>query len=141
MFICLPLFCPLVCLFVHLLCLYIILAVYLFTHSSVFLFYLPLCLCVFRSLYLSGYLSIFELSIRLSVCLSPVCWSVYLSICLCVCILICSHIYQNSETRMTASVPKQDPNTQKVQRNAIYWDKKNAICCRTALEKCTHLYD
>ena len=32
---------------------------------------------------------------------------------------------QESETRMTASVPKQDPNTQKVQNNAVYRTKHN----------------
>ena len=30
---------------------------------------------------------------------------------------------ENSETTMTASVLKQDPNTEKVQNNATYWDK------------------
>ena len=30
---------------------------------------------------------------------------------------------KKSETRMTASVLKQDPNTRKVHKNAICWDK------------------
>ena len=30
---------------------------------------------------------------------------------------------KKSETRMTSSVLKQDPNAQKVKRNAIYYDK------------------
>ena len=32
------------------------------------------------------------------------------------------------ETRMTASVLKQDPNTEKVQKNVIHWDKTQAGC-------------
>ena len=33
---------------------------------------------------------------------------------------------QKSETRMTASVLKQDPNTEKVQKNAVCEDEKTA---------------
>ena len=36
-------------------------------------------------------------------------------------------ILMKSETRMTASVLKQDPNTQKVQRSAVYSDKTQHV--------------
>ena len=40
-------------------------------------------------------------------------------------------VHRKSETRMTASIVKQDPNTQNVKNNAIYYDKKTTTTTTT----------